>query len=448
MIIPDNRVPTIHVQASATKICNGNNVSFTASVDNGSPNDVYQWTVNGTNVGSGRTVYQTNILKNQDAVACRLLSSSNTICNINNSLNSEPIIITVTQPVDPTISISTPNASICKGSLVVFKAVTTGTGINNGYQWTKNGTPVGTGITFSTSDLSDQDIVSCMLTADPGQGCLLSSTAISNDLVMQVSKDPLPTVEIDVNKRSLCSGDTVLFEATTTPSGLNPIYQWRLNGADAGGNQPTFIQNNFSNGDQVSCMIRTPNAACVSNQSLLSNIIQLDVENLPQIEFSDSVIFIQTGQQATWTTTVDGNISSFQWSPAENLTDPQDLNALTVPLRASTNFKLQVVSTTGCKNSSVVAVKIIFTPSMPNAFTPDGTSNTVFRIPPANTFQLYEFSIFNRWGNLVFSTSANTKGWDGQYNGHASPAGTYVYMIRGQNAGKDILLKGTFILIR
>ncbi len=62
--------------------------------------------------------------------------------------------------------------------------------------------------------------------------------------------------------------------------------------------------------------------------------------------------------------------------------------------------------------------------------------------------QLEEFSIFDLWGNKVFSTANNNIGWDGNYKGRKSSVGTYVYIIKGIAGNKRVQLKGTVTLIR
>ena len=86
---------------------------------------------------------------------------------------------------------------------------------------------------------------------------------------------------------------------------------------------------------------------------------------------------------------------------------------------------------------------------MPNAFTPNGDGfNDIFRIPPKVFLHLEEFSIFDRWGNKVFSTRNINEGWDGRFKGHLLDAGSYVYFISGTNEKGDVRAKGTVVLIR
>ncbi|MBK6381953.1 MAG: gliding motility-associated C-terminal domain-containing protein [Chitinophagaceae bacterium] len=59
------------------------------------------------------------------------------------------------------------------------------------------------------------------------------------------------------------------------------------------------------------------------------------------------------------------------------------------------------------------------------------------------------FRVFNRWGQLIFSTPRLHDGWDGKISGREQPAGVYVWMIEGiTKDNKVITKKGTVTLIR
>ena len=87
---------------------------------------------------------------------------------------------------------------------------------------------------------------------------------------------------------------------------------------------------------------------------------------------------------------------------------------------------------------------------IPNAFTPNGDGiNDIFRIPPENKNVLVRFTIYNRYGQLVFSTDDNSKGWDGTFKNKQQPMGVYVYdLIMKGHTGKKLKSKGEFVLIR
>lgn len=72
---------------------------------------------------------------------------------------------------------------------------------------------------------------------------------------------------------------------------------------------------------------------------------------------------------------------------------------------------------------------------MPNAFTPneDG-KNDVFRpvIQPGCEIRGYLFSVYNRWGQLIFSSTIPEQGWDGTENGVPANIDTYMYVVQMQ----------------
>ena len=63
--------------------------------------------------------------------------------------------------------------------------------------------------------------------------------------------------------------------------------------------------------------------------------------------------------------------------------------------------------------------------------------------------EILSFTVFNRWGNIVFKTADINEKWDGIYNGKPQNHGTYVYYVKGRNtAGKILEYRGNFSLIR
>ena len=84
----------------------------------------------------------------------------------------------------------------------------------------------------------------------------------------------------------------------------------------------------------------------------------------------------------------------------------------------------------------------------PQAFTPDGDGiNDTFVIEGAETFPDNEIVIFNRWGNVVYSTRNYQNDWRGTSNsglnvdGDELPTGTYYYVF-DTNGEKNETLKG------
>ncbi len=86
---------------------------------------------------------------------------------------------------------------------------------------------------------------------------------------------------------------------------------------------------------------------------------------------------------------------------------------------------------------------------VPNAFTPDGDGlNDVF-MPKGRYIVSYKLGIFNRWGELVFTSNEFGGGWDGTVNGVQAPAAVYSYVVDATDSlGKSYQKKGNVTLIR
>ena len=90
---------------------------------------------------------------------------------------------------------------------------------------------------------------------------------------------------------------------------------------------------------------------------------------------------------------------------------------------------------------------------VPNAFTPNGDGvNDLFRpvVERNCPVSIYSLSVYNRWGQLVYSTVDLLSGWDGHFRGKPAEAGVYMYYIqfKGGVEGTAKELKGDLLLIR
>ena len=98
-------------------------------------------------------------------------------------------------------------------------------------------------------------------------------------------------------------------------------------------------------------------------------------------------------------------------------------------------------------NISVVD-KSFFT--IPTGFTPNGDGlNDRLNVRVAGFITLNHFSIYNKWGELVFVTSKLNTGWDGIYKGVLQNTGSFIWIAEGKDInGNSIKDRGSFTLIR
>jgi gliding motility-associated-like protein len=147
--------------------------------------------------------------------------------------------------------------------------------------------------------------------------------------------------------------------------------------------------------------------------------------------------------------------ANYKWTPSSNLSNAFIANpvALFNDGPDTVSYNVRVSTPDGCFGNDSIKIFIFNTKPdvfIPSAFTPNGDGlNDVFRPTVAGMKQFLYFRVYNRWGQLLFNTSALDKGWDGTYNGTKQESGTYVYSIEAIDFNnKSYLKKGTFVLIR
>ena len=66
----------------------------------------------------------------------------------------------------------------------------------------------------------------------------------------------------------------------------------------------------------------------------------------------------------------------------------------------------------------------------PNTFTPNGDRhNNTFQFISEDDFDRFEWQIYNRWGELIFTGNSKDDVWDGSYHNQICPDGSYVWKL-------------------
>ncbi|KAA2241506.1 gliding motility-associated C-terminal domain-containing protein [Chitinophaga agrisoli] len=144
--------------------------------------------------------------------------------------------------------------------------------------------------------------------------------------------------------------------------------------------------------------------------------------------------------------------TQYQWEPAPGLTDLAASRQTVAPLE-NTTYRLTVINGACSKKDSVtVTVDLataISTYPLPNAFTPNNDGrNDCFGLKYWGPVTTLDFNIYNRWGELVFSTHNPMDCWDGHFKGQLQPVGSYVYWITAKTLCGDVTRKGVISLLQ
>lgn len=267
MTVAPSVTPSVSIAASSTNVCAGTTVTFTATPINGGGAPVYQWKVNGANVGLNSASFSSSTLSNNDLVS--VVMTSNATCASPLSVTSNAIAITVNSLSAPTIAITTGATTVCAGASASFNATVTNVGSSPVYQWKVNGNDVGTNSSsFTTTSLVNGDVVTCQLTSS--SPCAGTTTVSSNSITITVNPSVAPSVVISASSTNICVGASVTFTATPTNGGTIPAYQWKVNGNNAGTNSATFVSSVLTNNDVVTVVL-TSTATCAVPSTATSN---------------------------------------------------------------------------------------------------------------------------------------------------------------------------------
>ena len=89
-----------------------------------------------------------------------------------------------------------------------------------------------------------------------------------------------------------------------------------------------------------------------------------------------------------------------------------------------------VCNVDGCSTATVFVYVLCREFHIYNGFSPNGDGkNDYFVIDGIEHFENNSLMIFNRWGNMVFSTDKYQNNWGGLWNGYQVPDGTYFYVL-------------------
>jgi len=243
-----------------------------------------------------------------------------------------------------------------------------------------------------------------------------------------------------------CMGDTVLVQVSNQQT---VAYQWDFDGATvASGTGAGPYQLVWNNDGTHTVHLQAGAGNCSSSSAQSITVMKMPLLTIPPADNSvcggDTVQLVITTDAA----------NQVQWLPGNNyqLIATTGSTALVCPSQ-NCEVAVEVTDANGCSAAGVIPV--VATNSccqlvMPGAFTPnrDGV-NDVFR-PKGNGYQLLSFIIYNRWGQVVFSSHKNNEGWNGTFNGQNQGTGTYIYTVQYQclSTNKVQQLKGSLMLVR
>jgi len=145
---------------------------------------------------------------------------------------------------------------------------------------------------------------------------------------------------------------------------------------------------------------------------------------------------------------------SYLWAPPYSLNDSTLPDPVASPLQ-TTIYRVTVTDMNDCSATDSVLITVVNCDLsewyVPSAFSPngDGRNDILYVRGQSVCLSNIEFSVYDRWGELVFFTSNMSSGWDGNFNGKPAETAAFIYyltvhLINGQTIQK----KGNLTLLR
>ena len=245
--------------------------------------------------------------------------------------------------------------------------------------------------------------------------------------------------------------DQFSFTVSFSHNGANNVNQWNWsfgNGTSSNQSNPVVT---FATG-QYTVRLIVSNGSCIDTAT---QVVQ--ISNSFNAAF-DAPAMICPGDIVQLTNNSTGNINDWQWSfgngTTSNLQTPVGHRYPENGRESLYTIKLIVSNTIlGCSDTATQVVKALknCTIAVPTAFTPNGDGKNDF-LYPLNAVKAdnLEFKIYNRLGQLVFSTKDWTQKWDGKINGVLQDTGVYAWLLSftQHDTKEKVFLKGTTLLLR
>lgn len=248
-----------------------------------------------------------------------------------------------------------------------------------------------------------------------------------------------------VGKNLVCRGDTVTIIANNNTSFT---YNWSLP-SQVNQNGPIAYYK-LTDSVQVKCEASSSSFSLCEYKDSIKIDVSRDLDNMVVRADPQRIEYGQSSQLSASATSIAG----YFWSPRATLDNHLIPSPIAKPL-TTTTYYVQVRNPLGCRSGDSVVVTVFYEDCkepeiyLPTGFTPNGDNkNDILYVRGDNIEKMF-LQIYDRWGQLMFSTENPKKGWDGIYNGAVLEPSVFAYHLWVQCiGGATYEKKGNITLIK
>lgn len=267
-------------------------------------------------------------------------------------------------------------------------------------------------------------------------------TACMDGTSQSIKVYPKPKAAFSMSTAQICSGQTISFQDQGNGfSSAGASWTWNMGAAGIVHTQNPVQQFTDSGTIQITQFFVNQDG-CVSD-TVAQN---LQVYPNPVLVLKHSAQVLSGGVYTIQPDFVYGNLLQYLWTPATYLSSDTAAMPVTTPADDIT-YRLIVTAQGGCTASDTIFIKVLKGPEVPNIFSPNGDGiHDTWHIANLDSYPGATVQVFDRFGQVVFSTVGYSRDWDGTYKGKPLPVGTYYYVINPKN-GRAVV-SGSVTIIR
>jgi len=359
-------------------------------------------------------------------------ASYSIVALLNQACSGTQSIVNFTMTNPPTLIINAP-PSICEGQTINLTdaAITAGSspGLNFTY-WLDAATT----IAYATPAAATAGTYYIKGTA--ASGC----TEIKQ-LIITSLPSPIANAGPDT---SLCFGKNLQLNGS---GGVSYTWSPALYLSDPNISNPVFLSPGKIS---ITYHLKVKNA--LGCYSLTDDLLTITVSSQAKVFIgNDTAIGIRRPLQLHAIDVNNTGFNSYVWSPVTGLSNPFIPDPVAILDRDMTYY-MHANTAIGCEAFDTINIKAYPDPEIyvPNAFTPNKNGiNDVLKAVPVGMKAFHFFRIYNRFGEMVFSTADASIGWDGKIKGKMQSTGTFVWMAEAIDyRGNLIQRNGATVLIQ
>lgn len=255
-----------------------------------------------------------------------------------------------------------------------------------------------------------------------------------SDTVIVTHIEAINTIDIGINKDTICIPELVTFTNNSNMTYYDSIY-WEFGDGNTSNTQgsTTHTYNTINCFDLKVTLV---NSLGCKVDSVLTNVICAYPTPIANFNFTPTEAIVPETKINFTNTSSGATIYVWDFAGLGSSILRDDSYEFPKTEGGSYPVTLTVSNEGGCTDqvTKVVIIKNPLSIWIPTAFTPNGDGlNETFRVVFNNdAVEKYSLRIFNRWGETLFYSEDPDFEWDGTINGEEAPVGVYIWQINGK----------------